>query len=157
MPERAARVVDVRTSPVAERIAAIDDFVGAGYEVHFNFSPVIVYDGWEADYAALFESLDRTLSAAAKRQLKAEVIFLTHNAALHEVNLRWHPSAEDWPWRPELQQKTQPERHVEPALQSPRQTPLPGLVSCHPEADHALLRSALRILTCRRVSRMPSS
>ena len=38
--------VDVRTSPIAERIAAIDDFVAAGYEVHLNFSPVIVHDGW---------------------------------------------------------------------------------------------------------------
>ena len=46
-----------------------------------------------------------TLSSPAKEQLKAEVIFLTHNAALHEVNLRWHPRAEDWLWRPELQQK----------------------------------------------------
>ena len=46
MPEQVAQVVDVRTSPVSERIAAINDFVDAGYEVHINFSPVIVYDGW---------------------------------------------------------------------------------------------------------------
>jgi spore photoproduct lyase len=32
MPERIARVVDVRTSPMPERIAAIDAFVAAGYE-----------------------------------------------------------------------------------------------------------------------------
>jgi hypothetical protein len=38
--ERAKRVVDVRTSPMPERIAAIDAFVAAGYEVHVNFSPV---------------------------------------------------------------------------------------------------------------------
>ena len=30
------------TTPVAERIAAIDDFVAAGYEVHVNFSPVVI-------------------------------------------------------------------------------------------------------------------
>ena len=53
----------------------------------------------------IIEKLDATLSATAKEQLKAEVIFLTHHAALHEVNLRWHPRAEDWLWRPELQQK----------------------------------------------------
>ncbi len=105
MPERVAQVVDVRTSPVSKRIAAINDFVDAGYEVHINFSPVIVYDGWETDYVELFKNLDETLSSAAKEQLKAEVIFLTHNAALHAVNLRWHPRAEDWLWQPELQQK----------------------------------------------------
>jgi hypothetical protein len=32
------------------------------------------------------------------------VIMLTHNRDLHEVNLGWHPKAEDALWRPELQQ-----------------------------------------------------
>jgi spore photoproduct lyase family protein len=104
MPPRVARVVDVRTSPVAERIAAINDFVEAGYEVHLNFSPVIYYDGWLQDYAELFERIDDTLSDEAGRQLAAEVIFLTHNDRLHEVNLAWHPTAEDWLWVPELQE-----------------------------------------------------
>ena len=34
MPARIARVVDVRTAPMPERIAAIDDFLAAGYEVY---------------------------------------------------------------------------------------------------------------------------
>jgi spore photoproduct lyase len=104
MPAHVARVVDVRTSPMPERIAAIDDFVRAGYEVHLNFSPVIVYDGWERDWYDLFEQVDAALSPAAKAQLKAEIIFLTHNKGLHEVNLIWHPKAEDLLWRPDLQQ-----------------------------------------------------
>ena len=44
------------------------------------------------------------LGDEAKAQLAAEVIFLTHNARLHEVNLRWHPKAEELLWRPELQE-----------------------------------------------------
>lgn len=32
------------------------------------------------------------------------VIFLTHNAAMHEVNLGWHPRAEELLWRPDLQE-----------------------------------------------------
>ena len=104
MPHRVARVVDVRTSPVDERIAAINDFVAAGYEVHLNFSPVIYYEGWLEDYAALFERLDDTLSARAKAQLAAEVIFLTHNDRLHEINRAWHPAAEELLWTPQLQE-----------------------------------------------------
>ena len=104
MPEHVARVVDVRTSPMADRIAAIDDFVRAGYEVHLNFSPVILYEGWEQDYGRLFEQVDATLSPQSKEQLQAEIIFLTHNAQLHEVNMRWHPKAEDYLWRPDLQE-----------------------------------------------------
>src|SRR5690606_7025621 len=104
MPERMARLLDIRTSPVHERIAAIDDFVAAGYEVHVNFSPVIVYDGWREEYRELLRQLDAGLSAASKAQLAAEVIFLTHNQQLHELNLRWHPQAEAALWRPELQE-----------------------------------------------------
>jgi DNA repair photolyase len=104
MPQRVARVVDVRTSPVAERIAAVDDFVAAGYEVHLNFSPVIHYEGWREDYAELFARIDDALSEKAKGQLAAEVIFLTHNDRLHEVNLAWHPRAEEPLWVPALQE-----------------------------------------------------
>src|SRR5947209_10008564 len=47
MPEADSKLLDIRTSPIVDRIAAIDDFVAAGYEVHVNFSPVVVRDGWE--------------------------------------------------------------------------------------------------------------
>jgi spore photoproduct lyase family protein len=104
MPARDAKLLDIRTTPVAERIAAIDDFVAAGYEVHVNLSPVVVRDGWLADWAELLDQLDAGIGAAAKAQLAAEVIFLTHNEKLHEVNLGWHPKAEELLWRPELQQ-----------------------------------------------------
>lgn len=104
MPARDAKLLDIRTSPVDERIAAIDDFVEAGYEVHVNFSPVVVRDGWLADWAELLDQLDAALGPAAKAQLAAEVIFLTHNRDLHEVNLGWHPRAEELIWRPDLQQ-----------------------------------------------------
>ena len=104
MPEKVAKVVDVRASRIAERIAAVDDFVRAGYEVHLNFSPVIVYEGWQEDWRALFAQVDDVLSPAAKEQLKAEIIFLTHNAQLHEVNMHWHPRAEDYLWTPQTQE-----------------------------------------------------
>jgi spore photoproduct lyase family protein len=104
MPDADARVIDVRTSRIAERIAAVDDFVTAGYEVHLNLSPVVLREGSEADWAQLLRRLDDTLSPAAKAQAAAQVIMLTHNRDLHEVNLGWHPKAEDLLWRPDLQQ-----------------------------------------------------
>ena len=110
MPEAAARVLDVRTSPIAQRIAAVSDFVAAGYEVHLNFSPVVLYDGWQRDWAELFAQADDVLSPAAKEQLAAEVIFLTHNEGLHEVNLGWHPRAESLLWRPDLQEAKESEQ-----------------------------------------------
>ncbi len=100
MPAETSKVVDVRTTPIDERISAINDFVDAGYEVHINLSPVIIYDGWYNDYYELFEQIDDKLSPKAKKQLKAEVIFLTHNENLHKINIQWHPKGEEqYLWR----------------------------------------------------------
>ncbi len=53
----------------------------------------------------------------AKAQLKCEIIMLTHNEALHDTNLAWHPKGE----RPALApgspgDEVEPERHAKPAL-----------------------------------------
>ncbi|MBV9678065.1 MAG: spore photoproduct lyase family protein [Acidobacteriaceae bacterium] len=104
MPQRIAKAVDVRTSPMAERIRSINDFYAAGYEVHLNFSPVIYYDGWQDDYRQLFDELADVLRPEVKTQLGAEVIFLTHNEKLHQINLGWHPKGEELLWKPELQE-----------------------------------------------------
>lgn len=104
MPEKIAQTVDVRTSPISDRIKAVNDFVEAGYEVHLNFSPVIYYPDWETDYGELFGQIDAELSPKAKQQIQAEVIFLTHNESLHERNLRWNPKAEELLWTPENQE-----------------------------------------------------
>ncbi|KQR15451.1 spore photoproduct lyase family protein [Deinococcus sp. Leaf326] len=109
MPAQTARVVDIGTSPMPERLAAINDFVEAGYEVHLNFSPVIIFEGWTTAYRELFDQVDAVLSSKAKAQLAAEVIFLTHNAGLHEVNLGWHPKGEALLWTPQWQETKQSE------------------------------------------------
>jgi spore photoproduct lyase family protein len=103
LPPRVSKVLDVRTSPVEERVRAIDDFA-AGYEVNLNFAPVVAYDGWLQDYADLFALTDDTLSATAKAQLQAEVVFLTHDEGAHALNLRWHPTPERLLRRPDLQE-----------------------------------------------------
>ena len=104
MPGDDARVLDVRTSRIDDRIAAIDDFVEAGYEVHLNLSPAVLRTGWEEDWGRLLDRLDDEVGAVTKAQAAAEVILLTHNEALHEVNLGWHPTAEGLLWRPDLQE-----------------------------------------------------
>lgn len=104
MPAELARTLDVRAAPIPERIAAIEEFVRAGWEVHLNFSPVVVYEGWTAAYAELFQQVDAALSERARAQIAAEVIFLTHNEELHDLNLRWHPKAEERLWTPRWQE-----------------------------------------------------
>ena len=109
MPNQVGKLVDVRTDSIEKRIAAINDFYDAGYEVHVNFSPVIVYGGkqWRDDYRDLFRQLDAAVRPDVKAQLQSEVIFLTHNQAQHQANLAINPRAEELLWVPELQENKQ--------------------------------------------------
>jgi spore photoproduct lyase len=104
MPAETGRLLDVRTSPMSERIAAMTPFFDAGWEVQINFSPVVVTEGWLERYDELFREIDDTIAARVKAELACEVIFLTHNERLHEVNLGWHPRAEDLLWTPQNQE-----------------------------------------------------
>lgn len=104
MPWHVAKVVETGTSPMPARVDAVGAWVARGYEAHLNFSPVIATPTWEKDYAGLFRAIDRRLSAEAKRQVRAEVIFLTHHPKLHESNLRWNPDAEELLWNPDRQE-----------------------------------------------------
>lgn len=111
MPAYVSKLVDVRTDAIEKRIAAINDFYDAGYEVHVNFSPVIVYSGpdgdrrrWREDYRHLFRQLDAGVRPDVREQLKCEVIFLTHNQWQHQANLAINPKAEELLWVPELQE-----------------------------------------------------
>lgn len=105
MPASMSRRLDLRTSRIDERIAAIDDFVEAGYEVHLNLSPVVVHEDWKAEWGELLQQVADGVGERARAQLACEIIFLTHNAGLHEVNLGWHPRGEDLLWRPDLQER----------------------------------------------------
>ncbi|MFF2307855.1 spore photoproduct lyase family protein [Streptomyces sp. NPDC058128] len=104
MPPDDSRLLDIRTSPVHDRLTAAADFLDAGYEVHFNLSPVVIRPGWERAWAELLRAMDDVLPRRVKDQAAAEIILLTHNQDLHQVNLGWHPRAEDVLWRQDLQQ-----------------------------------------------------
>ena len=104
MPHKMSKLIDVRTSPISDRIDAMNDFLEAGYEVNVNFSPVVIYDGWLADWKLLFDEMNDKLNEKVKQQLVAEIIFLTHNEFLHNVNLTWHPKAEEVLWQPSIQE-----------------------------------------------------
>lgn len=104
MPHQMSKLVDVRTTPVSERITVMNQFRDAGYEVNVSFAPVIYYEGWLNDWRALLEEMNDVLDEQTKEQLATEIIFLTHNQPLHEVNMLWHPKAEEVLWTPEVQQ-----------------------------------------------------
>ena len=102
MPQRIASIVEPKTSSISDRIGAINQFIEAGYDVHVNFSPVILYDTWEQDYRELFRELDNTL--LYHDRVQCEVIFLTHNEKKHFDNLQAGLPGENLLWVPHLQE-----------------------------------------------------
>lgn len=92
MPQHKSTLHEPHTSKIIDRIKAINTFIDAGYDVHINFSPVIVYDGWLEDYADLFHMVNDYVQY--KDRVLSEVIFLTHNFKKHTVNLGRHPETE---------------------------------------------------------------
>tara|TARA_R110002012_G_scaffold2179_1_gene10431 strand:- start:11484 stop:12338 length:855 start_codon:yes stop_codon:yes gene_type:complete len=102
MPQNMSSIHEPGTSKIIDRIQAIDLFIAAGYDVHINFSPVIVYEGWMKDYENLFKLVNKHVNN--KDKVKAEVIFLTHNVNKHLTNLTKHKEAEEYLWVPKLQE-----------------------------------------------------
>lgn len=104
MPEKTRAILEPNTSTIIDRIKAIDAFVKSGYEVHINFSPVVVYPDWEDDYKELMRLLDSNINSETKNQIKSEVIFLTHNENKHIENLKNNLPGEDLLWKPSVQE-----------------------------------------------------
>jgi DNA repair photolyase len=102
MPQFYADLLEPNTSSISKRILAIDKFIEAGYDVHINFSPVIVVNGWLDRYKALFEEVEANVTH--KNKVKAEVIFLTHNENKHKYNLIHDKKGEYLLWNPSIQE-----------------------------------------------------
>jgi len=103
MPQRISTITEPKTSSISSRIEAINTFIEAGYDVHVNFSPVILYDKWEEDYRELFQELDDKL--LYHDRVQAEVIFLTHNEKKHHDNLAAGLDGEHLLWVPQIQEE----------------------------------------------------
>ncbi len=102
MPVEYSQLLEPNTSTIQERIDAIDRFIEAGYDVHINFSPVIVYPGWLDLYKELFEQVEKGVQS--KHLVKSEVIFLTHNANKHVHNVSNKIPGEHLLWNPHMQE-----------------------------------------------------
>ena len=103
MPIEYSELLEPKTSHIIERIYAINEFYEAGYDVHINFSPIIVYEGWLEKYEELFNLINKLVKDEIKEHVKAECIFLTHNEEMHQKNkdnkseyLLWSPTIQEF-------------------------------------------------------------
>jgi spore photoproduct lyase len=106
MPEIWRKELEPNTSSIDLRLNAVPRFLDAGYEVHLNFSPVIVHDNWLAEYEFLFDIINKHcyINHWPQNSVKAEVIFLTHNEDKHKYNLAHKLPGEELLWVPKIQE-----------------------------------------------------
>lgn len=104
MPPAIRHILEPNTSNIFNRLDAIQEFITAGYDVHINFSPVIVYDDWLTNYRFLFNNISYVIHQKNWDKVKCEVIFLTHNEGKHVYNLMENIPGEDLLWRPDIQE-----------------------------------------------------
>lgn len=109
MPEEFRAILEPGTSSMFKRLAFINRLKENGYDVHVNFSPVIVVPGALKLYEELFRSLDTIVDDKYKESVLAEVIFLTHNENKHLYNLDNQLPGEDLIWNPDIQRKKKSE------------------------------------------------
>ena len=102
MPQSISDKLEPNTSKIIDRIKAINAFIDSGYDVHINFSPVVVYENWIEDYEYLFQMVDNYVDY--KDTVKCEVIFLTHNEGKHNYNLIKNLTGEELLWNPDIQE-----------------------------------------------------
>lgn len=102
MPQVISSELEPNTPAIIDRIKAVNAFIEAGYDVHLNFSPVVVYERWLYDYKYLFQMCNDYIDY--KDEVKCEVIFLTHNEKKHRDNLDRNVRGERLLWTPDTQE-----------------------------------------------------
>lgn len=100
MPQNLSNLLEPYTAKNSIKLKQIESLKKAGWDVHINFSPIIVTDTWLKDYEILLEQIKQV-----DPLLKFECIFLTHNEYLHNFNILENRIIEEsYLWVPEIQE-----------------------------------------------------
>lgn len=94
-PSALIRRVELGTSPLLGRAAALNKLKAAGYPVGILVAPVMLVEGWEALYQEMFKQLADTLSDEVKKNAFFEVIFMTYSYVHRAINQEAFPNAPD--------------------------------------------------------------
>lgn len=84
MPENHRVILEQNTSKILDRLNMANDLVKAGFEVHFNLSPIVVTENFEQEYSDLLHLIDKTVSQEVKNQMAYEIIFVTHSDKVND-------------------------------------------------------------------------
>lgn len=92
-PELIIKKVEIGTSPLLERIEAVNKMCQAGYKIGLLIAPVIFVDDWKKLYTKLLDTLQNHLTEKVKREMFIEVIFMTYSYVQNAINSQAFPNA----------------------------------------------------------------
>jgi len=93
-PEAIVRRIELGTSPLKERVRALNAMCDAGYPVGILIAPVILLPDWRQLYGELIDYLSGALSEGVRRGAFIEIIFMTYGYVQNAINLEAFPGSE---------------------------------------------------------------
>ena len=81
------------TSPLKNRVEAINKLKKAGYPVGILIAPVVLVDNWKEKYEELVKYLQENLSDEVKKDVFFEIIFMTYSHVHNAINKEAFPDA----------------------------------------------------------------
>lgn len=99
-PQEVIQKIELGTSPLKNRIKALNRLCEAGYQVGLLIAPIVLMNNWRELYARLIGQLADELSEQVKKELFIEIIFMTYSYVHRMIN------ADAFPWAIDLYDKT---------------------------------------------------
>jgi spore photoproduct lyase len=92
-PQELIKSVEIGTSPLFNRINALNSMCEAGYQVGILIAPVILVENWKALYAELLDILEAELTQKTKDSIFIEIIFMTYSYVQNAINNQAFPDS----------------------------------------------------------------
>lgn len=85
-PSEIIKQIEIGTSPLKNRVIAINKLKHAGYKIGILIAPVILVDKWMRLYEDLIKYLYDNLSSEVKKDVFFEIIFMTYSYVHRMIN-----------------------------------------------------------------------
>ena len=92
-PQEIIRSIEIGTSPLKNRVNAINKLKEADYKVGILIAPIILVDNWKEEYQKLIEYLSENLSEKVKNEVFFEIIFMTYSYIHNAINTEAFPNS----------------------------------------------------------------
>lgn len=92
-PQEIIKEIEIGTSPLKNRVEAINKLKKAGYPVGILIAPVVLVDNWKEKYEGVVKYLSENLSDEVKKDVFFEIIFMTYSYVHNAINQEAFPNA----------------------------------------------------------------